>query len=360
MNLIKKLSVTVGIVLILFFTFSTTAHAIWEDVDAKTGKEYGEKIINNEWDATRYAYSFDKKTRVHVTITVDGGEYLPENDENEKGFDYWDKKNYIYFKIKNYSHEKKKSKKIFLDSENSEEVIYENEYVFKPGETDIYCYDSRDLDYFPAFPAYYKVTVKEVPATSVEIDKEKNVYVGKSKKIKLKVLEPTCSGISTVKWSTSNKKIATVDKKGNVTGVKAGKCKITCELENGKKYTCNVVVKTPPIIFLDAYFHINTVGGVEPRITIENNVKKTIKYVYLDTKYYNTVGDPAYCEIARVSKRKLTVVGPLKSGKKETYYWDPVIYNSNTGKMKITTVTVEYMDGTKSTININKSYKEYY
>lgn len=43
------------------------------------------------------------------------------------------------------------------------------------------------------------------------------------------------------KWSTSNKKVATV-KKGKVTAKKAGKATITCKVK-GKKYTCKVTVK---------------------------------------------------------------------------------------------------------------------
>lgn len=43
------------------------------------------------------------------------------------------------------------------------------------------------------------------------------------------------------KWSTSNKKVATV-KKGKVTAKKAGKVTITCKVK-GKKYTCKVTVK---------------------------------------------------------------------------------------------------------------------
>ena len=49
-----------------------------------------------------------------------------------------------------------------------------------------------------------------------------------------------------VKWSTSNKKVATVKRTGKytckVTAKKSGKAKITAKV-NGKKYTCKAVVK---------------------------------------------------------------------------------------------------------------------
>lgn len=45
-------------------------------------------------------------------------------------------------------------------------------------------------------------------------------------------------------FSSSNKKVATVDKKGKVTGKKAGSAVITAKLTNGKKIKCKVTVKS--------------------------------------------------------------------------------------------------------------------
>lgn len=71
------------------------------------------------------------------------------------------------------------------------------------------------------------------------------LVVGQSKTIKVKG-----SYIKSKKYKTSNKKIATVTKKGKVTAKKVGKCKITVTLKykkskkyTTKKYTCNVTVK---------------------------------------------------------------------------------------------------------------------
>ena len=49
-----------------------------------------------------------------------------------------------------------------------------------------------------------------------------------------------------VKWSSSNKKIVTVDKKGNVTGIKKGTAIITAKA-GSKKYRCTVKVVNPKI-----------------------------------------------------------------------------------------------------------------
>lgn len=64
-------------------------------------------------------------------------------------------------------------------------------------------------------------------------NQEKTVEVGKSFQIKLNGLNA-----SKIKWSSSNKKIATVSKKGIVKGIKAGNAKIT-----GKYKTLKFVIK---------------------------------------------------------------------------------------------------------------------
>jgi len=51
-----------------------------------------------------------------------------------------------------------------------------------------------------------------------------------------------------VTWSSSNKKIAKVSKKGLVTAVKAGNAKITAKV-GYKKYTCTIIVKNKAIEF---------------------------------------------------------------------------------------------------------------
>lgn len=63
----------------------------------------------------------------------------------------------------------------------------------------------------------------------------------KNPKTTLKVKGVSKKVAKKAKWSTSNKKVATV-KKGKVTAKKAGRTTITCKVK-GKKYTCKVTVK---------------------------------------------------------------------------------------------------------------------
>lgn len=64
----------------------------------------------------------------------------------------------------------------------------------------------------------------------------KNLLIGETFSLKLK----TGTAVS---YSSSNKKVATVTKKGTVKGIKAGSARITVTNKSGKKFTCKVTVK---------------------------------------------------------------------------------------------------------------------
>jgi len=77
----------------------------------------------------------------------------------------------------------------------------------------------------------------EEEETEPTLNKKKaNVKVGKTVKLKVKDAE------GTVKWSSSNKKVAKVNKSGKVTGVKKGKATIKAKVD-GVTLTCKVTVK---------------------------------------------------------------------------------------------------------------------
>lgn len=76
-----------------------------------------------------------------------------------------------------------------------------------------------------------KVTVKNPSLNKTKLSLEK----GKTCTLKL-------NGSKVKSWASSNKKIASVDKKGKVTAKKKGNATITAVATNGKKYACKVSV----------------------------------------------------------------------------------------------------------------------
>ena len=81
-----------------------------------------------------------------------------------------------------------------------------------------------------------------IPAEAAKVKLNKTKYtlkVGSSYTLKIKGTK------AKVKWSTNNKKVATVSKKGKVTGKKAGSAVITAKVSK-KKYTCKITVKNKP------------------------------------------------------------------------------------------------------------------
>ena len=90
------------------------------------------------------------------------------------------------------------------------------------------------------------LTVKVVDPNapkSVKITQGKSATLKVGKKLALAAtLSPTGSK-SALKWSTSNKKVATVSSKGVVTAKKKGTAKITVTTDNGKKATIKITVK---------------------------------------------------------------------------------------------------------------------
>lgn len=89
---------------------------------------------------------------------------------------------------------------------------------------------------------------------TVKLNKSQ-VSVEQGKTVTLKVVTKNVKKVVAVKWSSKNKKIATVNSKGKVTGKKAGKstfviCKVKYKVKGSKKVrskklTCKVKVKKP-------------------------------------------------------------------------------------------------------------------
>ncbi len=89
--------------------------------------------------------------------------------------------------------------------------------------------------------AVCKLTVKKAPSKIILSAKPKTLKKGKSFTVKVKL--PGNTACSTYKYSTSNKKVASVSASGKVKALKKGKTTITVKAYNGKKAKLKVIVK---------------------------------------------------------------------------------------------------------------------
>ena len=90
--------------------------------------------------------------------------------------------------------------------------------------------------------ASVKVKVVAVSPTKVELDRTGTVTMEKGEKLQLTAKLTPEYATTTLTWSSSNKKVAKVDKNGKVRALKKGTATITVKTKNGKKAKVKVRV----------------------------------------------------------------------------------------------------------------------
>lgn len=93
----------------------------------------------------------------------------------------------------------------------------------------------------------YTVSEDTVEPTKVILDKTSLDFTVGGKATLNATVTPE-NADQTVTWTSSDKAVATVDDKGNVTAIAAGNTTITTETVNGLKATCTVTVVKEPVI----------------------------------------------------------------------------------------------------------------
>lgn len=186
------------------------------------------------------------------------------------------------------------------------------------------------------------------PVSSVKLNKTSNtVEVGEAFKLKATV-KPSNASNPAVKWSTSNKKVATVDAEGKVTAVGKGTAVITVKTADGNKTaTCTVkVIKSVTGVKLNkssALLYLGKTLTLKATVSPSSASNKKVKWYTSNEK------------IAKVSQNG--VVTPIKPGTVKI-----TVKTYDGGFKKSCTVTVERpassvkLNKTALTIDNGKSY----
>lgn len=120
---------------------------------------------------------------------------------------------------------------------------------------------------------YYELNVDDVStyATSIKLKTtSKTTSVGSSFTIKYSTTPS--NSYAKITWSSSNKKVATVNSEGKVTAKGLGTCKISAELSNGKKYTFKVTVNSKKLyIFKNSERTLPKINGSKTLTWKSNN-----------------------------------------------------------------------------------------
>lgn len=195
------------------------------------------------------------------------------------------------------------------------------------------------------------ITIKKASLSTTKM----NLYIYNTKALTLK------NASTTVKWSSANNKIAKVDSKGVVSGIKTGTTTITATC-GGVKYTCKVTVKNQAPISIQGVNITTSSGFVRPQIKVKNNTNKDIKYIVFYAEFKNKFGDPAYCEATGKYAFKLEASTGLLSKASKTFKWNAVMRNYYVSRVDINKAVITFIDNTKTTVKLNSYWygSDYY
>lgn len=163
------------------------------------------------------------------------------------------------------------------------------------------------------FRYFCRVTVNN-PVKKIKLNKtSKSVKCGKTYTLKATV-KPTKNVSSTLKWTSSNKKVAKVNSKGKVTAVGVGSCKITAAATDGsgKKAVCKIKV-TPGAIAVDKSSMTLSKGSTET-LQVKNIAAGSLVWSSSDTTVASVSSDGVVTGV----NAGTAVVSVGQSGEKDT------------------------------------------
>ncbi len=174
--------------------------------------------------------------------------------------------------------------------------------------------------------AVCKITVvkKKIKAAKIKLDREKAKLNVKDSLLLSVTMNPKNS-TDNLKWSSSKKNVATVDKNGVVIAKKPGKTVITVKTDGGKKASCTIEVKQPTE-------SIEITGGnstlkrgkkmkLKAKVTPGNSTD-SFKWKSSNSKIASVKADKkkdTVCEVKGLKKGKVTITVQSENGKKASY-----------------------------------------
>lgn len=192
-----------------------------------------------------------------------------------------------------------------------------------------------------------------VAAKSVKLNKT-SATLAKGKTLTLTAtVSPSNTTNKTVKWKSSDTKVAKIDSKGKVTAIGAGTAKITATTTNGKTSTATITVPYTKSLGAGKYkagddlpagrYKITTNSGTGNLVIAKNNYDRFVNEILTNedddfgvTAVTTDIKSGDSIEISGLNSVQFTKVSNVKSNTLHAGYWT-VGKDINPGKYKITT-----------------------
>lgn len=197
--------------------------------------------------------------------------------------------------------------------------------------------------YYGAWSYSREASPDKTIAQKITLPKKVVIAKGLTRTIKPSYDSDNCY-LGSLKWSTTNKKIATVDKKGKVTAKKVGTCKIKCKYK-GKTYKCTVQVKANKFkgkklsqVYVDDYrygqvsFETNSIEYKDGKVilkvvAVNNRIFRADKFTYITIGVYDDNSkkiakqkfNNVYIGLQPDGKKYMTFTFSKKNVKKKVY-----------------------------------------
>lgn len=107
------------------------------------------------------------------------------------------------------------------------------------------------------------------------------------------------------------------------------------------------------------HFSMNSAYGIEPEFLILNTKGKTINFINFNATFYNAANNRLYSTVGGYSYSSLRIIGPIDPWECGWFSFEPIFYNKDVAKMKVSTAKITYMDGSTETIAVNKTYSRF-